>query len=109
LSSFAAGGSAFVFALVAAFLVVIPQGSAVALAVACSLYPTPKTVISTGGGAPAAVVEKSASLPKTPPNHLIPLPLRSPQFIFLIFRPKNACQAPKRPNQMKINKIELAL
>jgi len=95
LSSFAAGGSAFVFALVAAFLVVIPQGSAVALAVACSLYPTPKTVISTGGGAPAAVVEKSASLPKAPPNHLIPLPLRSPQFYFSHFPPKKRMSSPK--------------
>jgi hypothetical protein len=32
-----------------------------------------------------------------------------PQFIFRIFRPKIACQAPKRPNPIKQKEIDLAL
>jgi hypothetical protein len=55
--------------------------------------------------APHAFVSSTAENAK---NHLIPLPLRSPQFIFRIFRPKSACQAPNPPNPLKQNKIELA-
>jgi hypothetical protein len=55
--------SAFVFAIVVAFLVVIPQGSAVALAVACFLYPNQRIVISTEAAHAfvSSAVEKSAS------------------------------------------------
>jgi hypothetical protein len=31
-----------------------------------------------------------------------------PQFLFDVFRPKNACQAPKRPNQLIFSNIALA-
>jgi hypothetical protein len=89
------GGSPFVFALalVVAFLVVIPQGSAVALAVACSLDPNPKNVISTEAAHAfvSSAAEKSAPPPKTP--HSITFTI--PRNYFRHFPPKNRMSSPK--------------
>ena len=61
----------------------------------------------------SSVVEKPPHfvflpLPVEAPKRLILLPLPLPVFIFRVFRPKNACQAPKPRNCHKQNKIELA-
>jgi hypothetical protein len=87
-----------------------------------------RTVISTEAAHAfvSSEAEKSASLPRQylghcrvfafavvfaypeSPKPLIPLSLQPMQFIFRIFRPKIACQAPKRPNSIKRKEIELA-
>jgi hypothetical protein len=63
-----------------AVLVVIPRGSAGALAVARSLYPNQRIVISTQAAHAfvSSAAEKSASLPELSPKQLILLPLPLP-------------------------------
>jgi hypothetical protein len=61
---------------------------AVAFAVARSLYPNQKTVISTEAAhafVSSSAVEKSASSPRPSTKFLIPLPLPPPQFFFSHF------------------------
>jgi hypothetical protein len=73
-------------------------------------YPNQRTVISTET-AHAFCEQRSGEIRFSigaPPNQLIPFGLRSPQFIFRVFRPKIACQALKHPNSIKQKEIELA-
>jgi hypothetical protein len=96
-----------------AFLVVIPQGSAVALAVARSLnpnYPNPKIVISTEAAHAfvSGEVEKSASLSDPPKNNSFYCLYYRRNLFFTVFSPKIACQALEPFKPLPINNIRLA-
>src|SRR5260370_25300988 len=90
------------------FLLSSPQGSAVALAVACSLYPNQRIVISTEA-AHASCEQRNgetSSLRSSPRSDSFHCPYDPRNLFFAIFRPKIACQAAKPPNSHKRNRIE---